>query len=77
MSWNLLRRIGAGPQDVASLIRTYRPDLLLLQEATEEIETLPTLVGGHFHRHCMVQRIYGLAAWSPEPFDPTLALRLP
>ncbi len=77
ISWNLLRRVGAGPQDVASLIRTYRPDLLLLQEATEEVETLPTLVGGHFHRHGMVRRIYGLAAWSPEPFDPTLALCLP
>ena len=36
-SWNLLRRIGAEAEDVAKLVRAYRPDLLLLQEATEEI----------------------------------------
>lgn len=77
ISWNLLRRVGARVEDVAGLVRSHRPDLLLLQEATEEIESLPELVGGHFHRHGMARRIYGLAAWSPEPFDPTLALRLP
>jgi endonuclease/exonuclease/phosphatase (EEP) superfamily protein YafD len=77
ISWNLLRRVGARVEDVAGLIRTHKPDLLLLQEATVEIETLPSLVGGHFHRHGMARRIYGLAAWSPEPFDATTALRLP
>jgi endonuclease/exonuclease/phosphatase family metal-dependent hydrolase len=76
-SWNLLRRVGATAQDVARLIDTYRPDLLLLQEATEEISALPALVGGHFFRHPMQKRIYGLAAWSPHPFPPTSALRLP
>jgi endonuclease/exonuclease/phosphatase (EEP) superfamily protein YafD len=77
ISWNLLRRIGARVEDVAGLIHKHRPDLLLLQEATEDIEALPTLAGGYFHRHGMARRIYGLAAWSPEPFEPTLALRLP
>jgi len=77
ISWNLLRRVGARAEDVAGLIRTHRPDLLLLHEPTAEIQALPTLVGGQFHRHGMAKRIYGLAAWSPEPFDPTLALRLP
>lgn len=77
ISWNLLRRVGARAEDVAGLIHRHRPDLLLLQEATEDIELLPTLAGGHFHRHGMARRIYGLAAWSPEPFEPTLALRLP
>lgn len=76
-SWNLLRRVGATAQDVARLISTYHPDLLLLQEATEEISTLPSLVGGHFFRHPMQKRIYGLAAWSPHPFPPTSALHLP
>ena len=77
ISWNLLRRVGARVEDVAGLVRSHRPDLLLLQEAIKEIESLPELVGGHFHRHGMARRIYGLAAWSAEPFDPTLALRLP
>jgi len=76
-SWNLLRRIGAEAEDVAKLIHGYRPDLLLLQEATEEIAALPSLVGGHFFRHPMQKRIYGLAAWSPHPFPLTSALRLP
>jgi endonuclease/exonuclease/phosphatase family metal-dependent hydrolase len=76
-SWNLLRRIGAEAQDVAKLIHTCQPDLLLLQEATEEIAALPSLVGGHFFRHPMQKRIYGLAAWSPHPFPRTSAMRLP
>jgi endonuclease/exonuclease/phosphatase (EEP) superfamily protein YafD len=77
VSWNLLRRVGAGVDDVAWLIRSHQPDLLFLQEATEEIAALPSLVGGHFFRHPMERRIYGLAAWSPHPFPPTTALRLP
>ena len=76
-SWNLLRRVGARAKDVAALIRGYHPDLLLLQEATEDIAELPSLVGGHFFRHGMQKRIYGLAAWSPHAFPPTSALHLP
>jgi endonuclease/exonuclease/phosphatase family metal-dependent hydrolase len=76
-SWNLLRRVGAEARDVAALIRAHKPDLLLLQEATEEVAMLPDLVGGHFFRHPMQKRIYGLAAWSPHPFPLTSALRLP
>jgi endonuclease/exonuclease/phosphatase family metal-dependent hydrolase len=77
LSWNLLRRVGAGVDDVARLVKSHRPDLLFLQEATEDIAALPTLVGGHFFRHAMDRRIYGLAAWSPHPFPQTTALRLP
>lgn len=76
-SWNLLRRVGAGAKDVARLISTFHPDLLLLQEATEEISALPSLVGGHFFRHPMQKRIYGLAAWSPHAFPPTSVMHLP
>ena len=77
VSWNLLRRIGACVEDIARLVRSHHPDLLFLQEATEEVTALPSLVGGHFFRHPMDRRIYGLAAWSPHPFPPTVALRLP
>jgi endonuclease/exonuclease/phosphatase family metal-dependent hydrolase len=77
LSWNLLRRVGAKPADIAGLIRTHKPDLVLLQEATEDIALLPNLVGGHFCRQPMERRIYGLAAWSAEPFTPSQALRLP
>lgn len=77
LSWNLLRRIGARAEDVAALIRAHRPDLVLLQEATPDIAVLTELAGGHFCRHGMDRRIYGLAAWSPEPFTPSTALGLP
>ena len=50
ISWNLLRLIGAAVGDVALLIEEQRPDLLLLQEATKEMEMLPSLVGGHLYR---------------------------
>ena len=76
-SWNLLRRVGAGAEDVAKLVRSHHPDLLLLQECTEEIMALPSLVGGHFFRHPMQSRIYGLAAWSPVPLPQSTAIRLP
>jgi endonuclease/exonuclease/phosphatase family metal-dependent hydrolase len=76
-SWNLLRRTGAGVDDVARLVKATHPDLLLLQECTEDIAALPSLVGGHFFRHPMQARIYGLAAWSPHPFPQTNAIRLP
>ena len=77
ISWNLLRRVGAGVEDVAKLVKSHHPDLLLLQECTEDIISLPSLVGGHFFRHPMQSRIYGLAAWSPHPFPPSTAIRLP
>jgi endonuclease/exonuclease/phosphatase family metal-dependent hydrolase len=77
VSWNLLRRVGAGVDDVARLVRGHHPDLLLLQECTEDIASLPALVGGHFFRHPMQSRIYGLAAWSPHPFPQSTAIRLP
>ena len=77
VSWNLLRRVGAGVEDVARLVKIHHPDLLLLQECTEDIVTLPSLVGGHFFRHPMQSRIYGLAAWSPHPFPASTEIRLP
>jgi len=77
ISWNLLRRVGAGAEDVAKLVKSHHPDLLLLQECTEDISCLPSLVGGHFVRHPMQARIYGLAAWSPHPFPQSTAIRLP
>ncbi len=77
ISWNLLRLTGAGVKDVAALIERHRPDLLLLQEATEELAALPDLVGGHFFREPLDGRIYGLAVWSPHPLPQPTALRLP
>jgi endonuclease/exonuclease/phosphatase family metal-dependent hydrolase len=77
ISWNLLRVVGAAVEDVAALVRTEQPDLLLMQEATDAIERLPDHVGGHFHWEPLPGRIHGLAAWSPHPLPPPETLALP
>jgi endonuclease/exonuclease/phosphatase family metal-dependent hydrolase len=77
LSWNLLRLTGAGVDDVAALIEQQRPDLVLLQEATEALAELPAQVGGYFFREPLDGRIYGLGAWSPNPLPPPYALPLP
>ena len=77
ISWNLLRLTGAGVEDVAALVERHHPDLLLLQEAIEEMADLPALVGGYFFRQPLEGRIYGLAVWSPHPLPRPHALRLP
>ena len=79
ISWNLLRLVGASLGDVARLIERQTPDLLLMQEATEEIDGLPFLLGGHYHRASLPGRLHGLAAWSPArlPAGTPSVLRLP
>ncbi|GBQ68830.1 hypothetical protein AA103196_2053 [Ameyamaea chiangmaiensis NBRC 103196] len=78
ISWNLLRRTGATAHDVASLITDERPDLLLMQEATTDIDRLQDLVGGHYARSPLPGRIHGVACWSPEPFvRPPVTCALP
>ncbi|MGH7119024.1 MAG: endonuclease/exonuclease/phosphatase family protein [Acetobacteraceae bacterium] len=77
ISWNLLRLVGAGVADVAALIRLHHPDLLLMQEATEDLAGLPAAVGGYFFREPMHGRVYGLAVWSPHELQPPRRLPLP
>jgi endonuclease/exonuclease/phosphatase (EEP) superfamily protein YafD len=77
ISWNLLRRTGAAAVDVAALVERERPDLLVMQEATEELVKLPELIGGHFYWVPLPGRIHGLAAWSPHPLPTPQTLSLP
>ena len=65
ISWNLLRLTGASPDDVVRLIRREDPDLLLMQEATAEMDGLTRQVGGHYQRNQLPGRVHGLAVWSP------------
>lgn len=69
ISWNLLHSTGATLDDVEILIERERPDLLVLQEATDEIDSLPERRGGQYARHPLPGRHQGLAAWSPLPFS--------
>lgn len=68
LSWNLLRRRGAGVEDIRRLVEAHRPDLVLLQEATAGIDALPDALGGCYARREMAGRGHGPAAWSPRPF---------
>jgi endonuclease/exonuclease/phosphatase family metal-dependent hydrolase len=77
ISWNLLRLTGAAVGDVAALVEREQPELLLMQEATEHMDALPSLAGGHFHRQPWPGKIHGLAAWSRHPIAAPRALPLP
>jgi endonuclease/exonuclease/phosphatase (EEP) superfamily protein YafD len=65
LSWNLLRTVGASLQDVVRIIDQERPDLMLMQEATHEIDNLPRRIGGGYVRAPLPGRIHGLAMWTP------------
>jgi endonuclease/exonuclease/phosphatase (EEP) superfamily protein YafD len=67
ISWNLLRLTGASLDDVVRLIRREDPDLLLMQEATREMDDLTKHVGGEYQRNLLPGRVHGLAVWSPVP----------
>jgi len=68
ISWNLLRRTGATVHDVTQLIEAEQPDILLMQEATEEIDLLPEIMGGYYERAPLPGRIHGVACWSRREF---------
>jgi endonuclease/exonuclease/phosphatase (EEP) superfamily protein YafD len=65
ISWNLLRLTGASLNDVVRLIRREKPDLLLMQEATQAMDGLTGRVGGQYQRNLLPGRVHGLAVWSP------------
>jgi endonuclease/exonuclease/phosphatase (EEP) superfamily protein YafD len=67
ISWNLLRLTGASLDDVVRLVRREDPDLLLMQEATREMDGLTRWVGGQYQRNQLPGRVHGLAVWSPVP----------
>jgi len=77
ISWNLLRLAGATVKDIAALIEAYHPDLLVMQEATDEVGALPKIVSGHFCHEPLHGRVYGLAVWSRHSFTTAYALPLP
>lgn len=78
VSWNLLRRTGASVASLAALIEREQPDLLLMQEATKDIEALHARVGGAYAWAPLPGRIHGLAMWSPVSFaKPPQVIALP
>ena len=65
VSWNLLRLTGASLGEVVDLVRREQPDILLMQEATQDIDALPRHVGGGYARVPLPGRVHGLAVWMP------------
>jgi endonuclease/exonuclease/phosphatase family metal-dependent hydrolase len=76
ISWNLLHSIGARVENVAALALRHAPDLLLMQEATAEIDHLPERLGGYYARVALPGRHHGLAAWSPHVLNSPASLAL-
>lgn len=64
-----MRRVGASLQDVALLISREQPDLLLMQEATRDVDELPARIGGHYARTPLPANSHGLAVWSRSPIS--------
>ncbi|MBE7210842.1 MAG: endonuclease/exonuclease/phosphatase family protein [Gluconacetobacter diazotrophicus] len=78
ISWNLLHTVGSSADEVTRVIEDHRPDLLLMQEATQAIDRLPERIGGFYARSPLPGRIHGVACWSPKPFRaPPTVHRLP
>ena len=77
ISWNLLRLRGAMLSDVVNLVEREHPDLLLMQEATHEMDGLPGRLGGHYARAPLPGRIHGVAMWSRRRLPDPIVLPLP
>jgi endonuclease/exonuclease/phosphatase (EEP) superfamily protein YafD len=77
ISWNLLHRSGATIDEIIQLIHRESPDLLLMQESTAQIDSLPKRIGGFYLRDPHPGRHHGLASWSRAPFvEPPSLLKL-
>ena len=74
VSWNLLHQSGATLADVMQVVSRWSPDLMLMQEATHEIDRLVERIGGYYARSPLPGRRHGIATWSrlrfaAEPLD--------
>lgn len=68
LSWNLLRAVGAPLDEVVDLARSLQPDIFLMQEAVGTFDRLPSILGGHYARIPLPDRIHGTACWSRFAF---------
>jgi endonuclease/exonuclease/phosphatase family metal-dependent hydrolase len=69
ISWNLRHSRGAQIIHIQDLVDEHRPDLLLMQEVTAEIDSVSQRLGGYYARSAFPGGVHGLAAWSPLPFQ--------
>ena len=64
LSWNVLRRCGATPGEVAAWVHAEAVDLVLLQEADDTFRSLSALLGGEYQGRAFDGGPDGLGAWS-------------
>ncbi|MEM8649796.1 MAG: endonuclease/exonuclease/phosphatase family protein [Pseudomonadota bacterium] len=76
-SWNLLHRSGASVDEVAQVLDSEAPDLLLMQEATPEIARLKDVFGGYYLFQPWPGKRYGMAIWSSKPVEQVDTITLP
>jgi endonuclease/exonuclease/phosphatase (EEP) superfamily protein YafD len=77
LSWNVLRRSGATPHDVAQLITQLSPDIALLQEVGASFASLTDIIGGQYEACPFLNREDGLGAWFRSPVNAVECVQLP
>ncbi|HEY0203367.1 MAG TPA: endonuclease/exonuclease/phosphatase family protein [Acetobacteraceae bacterium] len=77
LSWNILRGSGARCFEIAALVRRHAVDVAVFQEAWEDLDGLPTTLGGFYRRLAMGGRRHGPAVWTPHPMEGVCGVDLP
>lgn len=77
VSWNLLHKSGALVDEISKIIDLEKPDIFLMQEATETIDVLENFAGGHYQRQEWPKKHHGLATWSARSLSLTRPIALP
>ena len=77
VSWNLLHKAGAMVDEISRIIDLEKPEIFLMQEATEVIDSLENFVGGHYQRQDWQNKRHGLAIWNASSISETRPVALP
>ena len=77
VSWNLLHKSGAMVDEISRIIDLERPEIFLMQEATEQIDCLQDYAGGQYQRQEWPNKRHGLAIWSSRTIAETRPVALP
>ena len=77
VSWNLLHKSGAMADEISRIIDIEQPEIFLMQEATDQIDAVQHIAGGHYQRQEWPSKRHGLAIWSSASITQTRPVALP